>query len=254
MAEELVELLADLHDLCGRLFRDDHVRDFVAVCLPVGFRDAERASFEVGAAAEKEGEAKQRDSHLSDDDGLRLRGRRGCVLLHLESLEDEDRLAHVAVRVRSDELHRLFGYREPFPLPDKVQHGLHLITTHGGRSHVSAPAFCCVSLALQQCERARRKTHLIRTGRGDAHEETPGADRRDELAGAVRAEDETHVRHVLLHRPAQRRLRVARERVRFVDHHNLRARVDNPHDERGERERQSGACMGGQGQGRGDSR
>lgn len=39
MAEELVQFRTDLHHALRGLFLHDHVRDFVAVGLPVGFRD-----------------------------------------------------------------------------------------------------------------------------------------------------------------------------------------------------------------------
>ena len=104
-------------------------------------------------------------------------------LLHLERLEDEDRLAHVPVRVLRDELRGAVGDGEALALGNEVEHGLHLLRVWGR----------------------------------DAHEQAPGADGRYELARAVRAEDEAHVGHVLLHRPAQRGLRVARERVRLMD-------------------------------------
>ena len=42
VAEELVELGADVHDALGRLFLHDHVPDLVAVRLPVRLRDRER--------------------------------------------------------------------------------------------------------------------------------------------------------------------------------------------------------------------
>ena len=39
VAQQLVELRADLHDPRWRLFLDNHVTDFIAVCLPVRFCD-----------------------------------------------------------------------------------------------------------------------------------------------------------------------------------------------------------------------
>lgn len=65
--------------------------------------------------------------------------------------------------------------------------------------------------------------HFLVSRSRDADEETTTADGRDNLARAVRAHDEAHVGHVLLHRAAERGLRVARERVRLVDNDDWRS-------------------------------
>lgn len=43
MTEKFVQLRTDVHHPLWTLLRDDHVRDFVAVGLPVWFRDRQRA-------------------------------------------------------------------------------------------------------------------------------------------------------------------------------------------------------------------
>lgn len=127
--------------------------------------------------------------------------------MHLEGLEDEDSLAEVPARVCGDERHGVLGNREALVLRDEVEHRLHLF-----------PA-CAVSTGSKPREQGGGEigTHLLGAGRGDAHEKTTRADGGDELAGAVRTEDEAHVGHVLLHRAAERGLGVACERVGFMD-------------------------------------
>ena len=70
------------------------------------------------------------------------------------------------------------------------------------------------------CVRTGNATDLGRRGCGNADEQTTRLDRRDELARGVGAQDKAHVGHVLLHRPTQRRLRIAREAVGLVDDDN----------------------------------
>ena len=120
MAQELVELRANLHHARRALLLDDHVRDLVTVRLPVGLRDAQRARREVRAAGANSVRSAARTPSCEGPI------RRGDALLHLEGLEDEECLAHVAVGVLGDELRGVVGDREALVPRDVFQHGLHL--------------------------------------------------------------------------------------------------------------------------------
>lgn len=65
--------------------------------------------------------------------------------------------------------------------------------------------------------------NLLYRRRRDSDQQATTPDGRDDIARAVGEEDQTEVGRVLLHRPAQRGLRVAREVVGFVDHDDFEA-------------------------------
>lgn len=121
VAEQLVQLRADLHHARRGLLLDDHICDLVAVRLPVGLRNGECAGGQVRAGRVCARRMTRRD--VVDSDGITKKGvvrdgqpmetiwtGRCSVLLHLEGLKDEDGLAHIAVGVLGDELHRVFRY------------------------------------------------------------------------------------------------------------------------------------------------
>ena len=116
MTQQLIQLRAHLHHTRGRLLLDDHITDFLTICLPIGFRDTERTC---------EGHAMPQ-RYLSTPAGVH--GRLRSAPLHLQRLKHEQRFAHVPVRVPRDLAHDFTVVRdlEALAVRDIVHHFHHL--------------------------------------------------------------------------------------------------------------------------------
>lgn len=57
--------------------------------------------------------------------------------------------------------------------------------------------------------------------RRNPHQQRPRPDRRNDIRRTIRQQDQPQIRAILLHRPPQRRLRIPRQMIRLVDHHDL---------------------------------
>ena len=64
---------------------------------------------------------------------------------------------------------------------------------------------------------------LVFCWRSDSHKQTTTSDRGDDVARAVRQQNQSQIWRVLLHGPTQGRLRISSEMVGFVDHAHLEA-------------------------------
>lgn len=63
--------------------------------------------------------------------------------------------------------------------------------------------------------------HILLLRRRHPDQQRPTPNRRNDVARALRQQNQPQIRRILLHRPPQRRLRIAREMIRLVDDHDL---------------------------------
>lgn len=121
MAEKLVQFRPHVHHSLWTLFRDDHIRDFVTIRLPVWFCYCERAFETWSAKRNRNSEVEIRAEYELWHAHLRL---------HLERLKDEDRFPHVTIRIFNDFVCcflRYLGYTSTGS--DVIQHRSHLMPT-----------------------------------------------------------------------------------------------------------------------------
>ena len=79
-------------------------------------------------------------------------------------------------------------------------------------------------ISLGSVDSQRQSTHLVVRWGSNADEETTTPDRRNDLAGAIGAKDQSHVVHVLLHGSTQSCLRVSGKSIGLVDNDDLEVR------------------------------
>lgn len=106
------------------------------------------------------------------------------IRLHFHRLKNQDRLPHITIRVCDDLICHVFWRRtRSRPLRHMIEH----------------------------------REHLVAVGCRDAYKQATTLDWRNEPRSAVGAKYDAQIGHVFLHGPSECGLRIARERVSFID-------------------------------------